>query len=117
MGVDLRLLPFDCDQGDFAFSHTILELGRDYDLHNEIRKLRKMPVPQTFTSFSGRAEGYEDTCYGVTNETPYGEPLEWVLAGELCAIKLSKDAPYKERAIWAYLQHLPPQTKVALYWH
>ena len=117
MSVDLRLLPFDCDRGDWAYSPTILELGGSYDLHDKIKKLRSMPVPKDFNSFCGRDEGYDGYCYGKTSETSYGEPLEWVLAGELCAIKLPKDAPYIERAIWAYLKHLPPQTKVALYWH
>lgn len=116
MGVDLRLLPFDADRGEFAYSHTILELGRDYALHEKIRKLRSMPVPSGFTSFSGRGDD-GDTCYGATIETPYGEPVEWVLAGELCAIELEEGGTYIERAIWAYLSHLPPQTKVALYWH
>lgn len=116
MGVDLRLLPFDCDQGDFAFSHTILEVGRDYDLHDKIRKLKSMPVPPKFTSFCGDLENGE-TGYGVTNETPYGEALEFVLAGHLCAIPLPPDAFYRARAVWAYLKELPPHTKVALYWH
>jgi hypothetical protein len=82
MGVDLRLLPFDADHGDgLSFSHTILEVGRNYDLHDKIRKLRSMPVPANFTSFCGLGDDGELT-YGVTIETPYGEPLEYVLAGE-----------------------------------
>lgn len=116
MGVDLALLPFDSDHGDFAYSHTMFEVGRDYELHGKIRKLKSMPVPKGFSSF--RASGADgETTYGVTAETPYGEPLEYVLAGHLCAIKLSPDAPYIPRAIWAYLKELPAATKVALYWH
>jgi hypothetical protein len=117
MGVDLRLLPFDADQGDFAYSHTILELGQNYDLHKQIKELNSMPVPLGFTSFSGRVNGFSGTAYGKTTVTPYGEPMKFVLADDLCGIKLSEDAPYIEQAIWAYLKCLPPHTKVALYWH
>lgn len=116
MGVDLRLLPFDADQGDFAYSHTMMEVGRDYDLHGKIRALKSMPVPSDFTSFCARGVDGEPT-YGKTSETPYGEQLEYVLAGHLAAIKLPRDAWYGVRAVWAYLKELPPQTKVALYWH
>jgi hypothetical protein len=117
MSVQLRLLPFDYDRGDSAFSFTILELGANYDLHDRIRKLRSMPVPEIFHSFSGRQEGFDGTCYGETQETPYGEPVEFVLAGDLCKIPLEQSPSYIESAIWAYLQYLPPKTKVALYWH
>jgi hypothetical protein len=118
MGVDLRLLPFDADNGsDFAYSHTILEVGRDYDLHDKIKKLPSLPVPSGFTSFSGKQEGFDDTCYGLTIKTPYGEELKYVVARDLCAIELRKDAHNKLRGVWAYLSHLPPLTKVALYWH
>lgn len=117
MGVDLRLLPFDCDQGDFAFSHTIISFNRNYELHEAIEKLNQLPVPKAFNSFSGRAEGWEDICYGETNTTPYGDPLTYTTAGELTAItgeglRTKWDAP-----TWAYLDALPPETKVALYWH
>lgn len=116
MGVDLRLLPFDCDKGDFAFSHTILELGRNYKVHHEINKLPSLPVPKSFTSFSGKSDNYDDTCYGETNTTPYGETLEYTTAGELC--KVPKRIRHDwERPVWAYLEALPPETKVALYWH
>lgn len=116
MGVDLRLLPFDCDQGEFAYSHTLMEVGRNYDLHDKIRRLRSMPVPKGFTSFCARGKDGEPT-YGVTLKTPYGEPLEYVLAGELSTIKLPVDTRHGPRAVWAYLNELPPQTKIALYWH
>lgn len=116
MGVDLRLLPFDSDSGDEAYSQTILELGSDYDLHDKIKQLPALPVPPSFRSFSGQVETFEGTCYGETKETPYGEPVLFVRAGDICSIRL-KDATYVERAIWAYLKELPRHTKVALYWH
>lgn len=117
MGVDLRLLPFDSDQGDWAYSHTMFEVGRDYDLHDKIRGLPQMPVPGDFTTFSGRRPDYDEVCYGQTQTTPYGEPVLYALASHLTAIKLPPDASARLKAAWAYLKCLPPQTKVALYWH
>ena len=117
MGIDLRLLPFDCDQGALVYSHTILDLGRNCELQREIRKLPALPVPDNFRSFVGREPEYNGICYGVTNKTPYGDPLQFVLAGNLCAVDLPKEAGHIEQAIWAYLKCLPHQTKVALYWN
>lgn len=116
MGVDLRLLPFDCDHDDFAFSHTLLELGRNYELHAQIRQLNQFPVPSGFTSFSGRSANFDDICYGTTVSTPYGEDLTYTTAGELCQIPKNYRAEW-ERPVWAYLDALSPETKVALYWH
>lgn len=117
MGVDLRLLPFDCDKGDFAFSHTIIQFNRNYELWDAVENLPQLPVPKSFTSFSGRNEGWDDISYGETNEDPYGKPIQYTTAGELSSItgeglRTKWDAP-----TWAYLDALPPETKVALYWH
>jgi hypothetical protein len=115
MGVDLRLLPFDSDQGDWAYSHTIINCGQDYDLFDKIKVLASMPVPPKFSSFCGRlANG--DTGYGNTQTTPYGEPLTFVLAEHLVNVE-HDEKDVLTRAAWAYLKCLPPHTKVALYWH
>lgn len=121
MGLDLTLLPFDCDQGDFAFSHTLLSCERRGDLFEVV--MEKAPgravVPPNFKSFTGRCEKCEDTHYGTTVETPYGEPLEWVEVEDLLKLgqHIAVKDDYKNRAIWAYLKELPARTKVALYWH
>lgn len=114
MGVDLRLLPFDHDNGTFAYSHTILNFDGSYEFYDRINKLPQMPVPPDFTSFCGRSKKHDDTCYGETVETPYGEPVKFALAGDLAKVKL--DGRWQE-ATQAYLKRLPPEAKVALYWH
>lgn len=118
MGVDLRLLPFDCDRGEFAYSHTILDCERRRSLWTAVEKLPATPVPKGFTSFVGdRPDG--ESGYGVTAETPYGEPLMATTAGQLLILKDHEGVidNHKNRAIWAYLAELPPETRVALYWH
>lgn len=119
MGLDLTLLPFDCDQGNFCFSHTMLDCERRRDLFEAIMKmLKETPVPDGFMSFRGRTqEG--DTSYGVTTTTPYGAPLGWVPAGDLVnlGVHIGVLDNHLNRAIWAYLRELPKETKVALFWH
>lgn len=119
MGLDLTLLPFDGDHGDFCFSHTLLDCGRRRDLFDAIMEtLHEVPVPDGFQSYMSR-DGDRDSHYGVTTTTPYGQPLGWVRAADLAQFSAHADVldNYKNKAVWAYLGHLPPRTKVALYWH
>lgn len=118
MGLDLRLLPFDAD----CFSHTVLDCARRHELWDSIQKIENRvgrDVPDGFTSFSGRSQRHDDTCYGLTIRTPYGENLKYVLTSDLLPLARHKAVHdnEKNRAIWAYLAQLNPQTKVALYWH
>ena len=116
MSVDLRLLIFDHDEGErLSFSHTQMELGADYDLHDKIKSLPSMPVPKGFTSYSGKASDGE-TGYGETQEDCYGERVKWILSDDLLKIDVSDCAP-KVKAAWAYIACLPPETKIALFWH
>ena len=117
MGLDLRLLPFDCDNGDFAYSHTILSCDRDSQLFDAIRELNQLSVTGRFYTFTGRQEGFEDVCYGNTQKTPYGEPVKFAIAGDLYRCFRNSGGTGVNSAIRAYLQCLEPQTKVALYWH
>lgn len=119
MGLDLLLLPFDADFSDLSFSHTILNCERRRDLFDAIQQtLRETPVPEHFRSYVSQADG-RDSHYGITTETPYGESLGWVYAGDLRTFSEHPDVLDNERnrAIWAYLAQLPFRTKVALYWH
>lgn len=115
----MALLPFECDQGTWGFSHSILECGRSSNLFKEIRKLKEEPVPASFKTFCSRDDAYEDIHYGETQETPYGEKLGWVYAKDLW--NLGDHAEVKDNvqnmAVWAYLAELGAKTKIALYWH
>lgn len=120
MGLELRLLPFDADQGDFAFSHTVLSCERHYGLFDpiqEIEKQRGRKVVDGFTSFVSRDDKYEETHYGKTIETPYGDPLMEVEVEHLLALSEIAQKSRRNEAVWAYLAKLPARTKVALFWH
>lgn len=116
MSLDLSLLPFEHDGGDFGFSHSVLRLDGDRDLFDDILKIPQHPVPRKFNTYLCRDDEYEDTHYGNTQETPYGEPLGWIYAKELLALRPGSFSGRLTRAAWAYLRELDPLTKVALYW-
>jgi hypothetical protein len=118
MGVDLKLLPFD---GPY-FSFTILPLGRAPDLFQDIAKIESSNIrlaPDNFSSYLSRDDKFEEPHYGLTIETPYGDRLRYVLAGELRHLEHHDDVvgDQRNRAAWSYLQELPDDTKIALYWH
>lgn len=110
MSIDLTLLPFDCDSELLSFSHNVLQLNRDYDLFGKIDKLPQLEVPNNFSSYLSRDEEYEEPHYGNTTETPYGNKLQYTTAGELKKCNINGPAG-------AYINALPDQNKVALYWH
>lgn len=119
MGVDLRLLPFDCGMSGNEYSHTILSCERDYTLFDEIQlieKQRARVVPPSFSTFVSRDGAYEEPHYGNTQETPYGDPLREVEVEDLLKVKHYATRGVNN-AIWAYLANLLPRTRVALYWH
>ncbi len=121
MGLDLYLLPFDCDHNSIHFSHTILNCDKIYDLFDEIQEIEKkqgFDIPSDFTSYLCRDDKYEESHYGKTLDTPYGDPLKYIIVRDLIKIKNHPRnfESTKNKAIWAYLEQLPIETKVALYW-
>jgi hypothetical protein len=121
MGVDLTLLPLDCDRPDFAFSHTVLSFDSQRKLWDEISALPSEPAP-SFTSFYGRVpdgsmEG--EHGYGEAKVDSYDVPLRCVTALSLAAcLARHKGFCYpKNEAILAYIAALPKETRVVLYWH
>jgi hypothetical protein len=120
MGLDLTLLPFDADHPDISFSHTMLDVDRDdfqpiIKIENRLGK----DVPDRFTSFRSRDNGYPESHYGVTNTTPYGEKLKFVKVQDIIGAfnDLQDNGSDRNRAIYRYLTALPSHTKIALFWH
>ena len=109
MGVDLKLLPFDCDLEMLSFSHTVLNVRRNYELFERIRALPSIRAPKQFTSYLSRDADYEEPHYGVTTEDPYGDPVRCVLAGDLKTIGIPGPTG-------AYIDALDDDNKVALFW-
>lgn len=120
MGVDLRLLPIECEHENLWYSHSMLSLERRRELWPLFAELEKTSgvVDPSFTSFCGRQDNGENG-YGKTLETPYGQPLTYLTAEQILTLKDHEAVQDNttNRAIWAYLAHLNPKMKIALYWH
>lgn len=106
MGVDLMLLPYDSS----FFSHTILQVERDYALHDKIKRLPAMEVDDDFTSYASRDDEYEDTHYGNTTKDAYGDRVLFVLAKDLKTVGIPDPTG-------AYIKALDDKCKIALFWN
>lgn len=140
MSLDLTLLPYySFDTGDEAdileFSLTILPLKTNTrDLMEELMEAswnerpnsvsfvldKCAPTGNVADSFTCHltkdVEG--EYCYGKTNKDAYGEQMRWMRVEELLKFK---DHPQVinniiNKAAWGYLENLPINTRVALYW-
>jgi hypothetical protein len=117
MGVDLTLLVFTGDN----FSHTMLDLERRSGLWECITAIENMfgwNVPIPFYSFYGTMKNGE-RGYGDTQTTPYGDRLKYVHVKQLKPLSSNQYVldNYNNRAVWAYLEQLPDDVQIALYWH
>ncbi len=122
MGRDVYLLPFDGDGHGSSFSHTVLSVDRTLIVQTLFEALegKGLVVPDHFNSFAGDDDPeHEEHTYGRTITDSYDVPLRYVLVSDLLPFGIDEGVwkcP-RNRAIWAYLEALPPATKVALFWH
>ncbi len=120
MGLDLRILPQYSQEADF--SHDIIGLHRDSDMFDIISELEEKTgreVPRKgVTTFSGNDESFEGTCYGKITTTPYGDLMKGVLAKELKEVlKDYKTDSWKNKGFIAFLNELPDDLELWLFWH
>jgi hypothetical protein len=129
--MSLALLPFRSRYLDIQFSHEILDArGLPYELCNELMNLEKevgFPVSDSFTSYLSRDDAYEEPHYGETSETPYGKQLMYLHARHVKQVLKKAEEYYPEdfghpmgyglRAVTAYVNELPDDLPIALYWH
>lgn len=119
MSVNLSLLPFDHETSNstFAFSQTVLTCEQDSTLFSLVEGLTIGEVPEQFNSYVSREHG-EESHYGVTRTDNYGDVVQYTTVRRLLELRAHPGVAerQKNRAIWAYLAALPPETKVALWW-
>ncbi len=129
MGVDLQLLPVEASLGGArGYSHSILSLDRRRELWDAINEgVTTWPKPTwKLSSFLGTQDNGEHG-YGDTDETPYGEQIEYCFAANLAEVidtfnereasEFNMPPPSQNCAAAAYLKCLPPKTEVGLYWN
>lgn len=116
MSVSLTLLPILGK--DMWVAHTSFRLEDRSELWPIVSELPTAHAPNGLTChFARRPSG--DHCYGHILSDPYGGPLQWVSAGALVSLAdhpAVKDV-WKNRAAWAYLEQMPADWPVVLYWH
>ena len=122
MGMDLQILPLYNQRCDF--SHDLLGFHRDYDIFNEIEEIEKelgieISDEGINTYVSRNEEEYEDSHYGKTLNTPYGNKLKYVLAEHLkkAINPFYEKSSWKNKAIIAFVNELPDDLPVYLYWN
>lgn len=119
MGMDLRILPQYSQNADFA--HDTIECARDYDLFSIIEKVEKengREIPRKgITTFVARGKD-DESCYGKTFETPYGDVIKGVQNKKLKkALANYKPEHWRNKAVISFLNELPDDLEIWLYWH
>lgn len=113
MGVDLTLVPDRFETGTRPIlGYTRLPLMcRWYSLHEALRTVAN-PLSEGLMWYAD--EGIE-----TVNEDAYGEKLTWVLPSQfLKAATEHMESPGGwDRAVIAFIQSLPPATKIVLWFH
>ena len=140
MGVELKLLPVNESN---CHCHMILELPDTCrKLFNILEmELEKYTNTEKYLEYlvvgdiqtgviksiaSYFAEGVKDEeglagedQYGDVTRDKYDKPLHWMTVRKLLQIKDENEDAFvhiKTFATWAYLEHLPPETRVVLFW-
>lgn len=119
MGVDLRFLPVDTEGKDgHLYCWSVLSLERRRELWPMIKAVPNKPVQGKVHCFvAGLPDG--ETGYGEIMEDSYGGILTYSTAQdlyELCEAEPVTDNDVN-RAVWAYIGALHPDTKIVLFWH
>lgn len=116
MGVDLRLLPLIGE--NYWAAHSMLSVERRRELWDEILKLPVRDVPEPLSCFLARGSDGE-CCYGDIKDDPYGGSLKWTTPADLLTVRDHEGVQDNKinQAIWAWLEKMPPDWPVVLYWH
>jgi hypothetical protein len=119
MGVDLKLLVCR-DRAIRPESHcpTMLDLDRDGQFWAEFERIPGQDTP-------GPIKSYVATGWGILTVDPYGNRLRYARAMDLAVVLESyiqrsdwdEDSIVKTRAAAAYLDSLPLDWPVVLYWY
>jgi hypothetical protein len=115
MGVDLTLMPLIGK--DYWAAHTQIDLGRNNDLWDRLMNMPTQEIPKPLCCY--KAHNGEGATYGDVDKSPYGERLTFATVADLLKFKDCKEVQddWENRAAWAYLEHMPPDWKIVLYWH
>lgn len=117
MGLDLKLLP---QYGkDSKFSADIIQIDRNHDLFDLISTIEHAYGRDIDGRGWSTHLGETGEAYGTTTNSPYGKVLKTVPAKALKGLIAKDDdsAYWRNKAAIAYLNELPDDLEVMIYWH
>lgn len=124
MGLDLMMFPVHGARTGNALwlGRTALDCCRRSDLFDAICKLPIEPLSRfiEFHCYRGDERSADgEPKYGRATKDPYGQKLTHVRAVDLSALAQHPGVldNQENRAAWAYLQALPQDVPVILYWY
>ena len=126
MGIDLTVCPVKWDNTTWWLLHERLGFNRNYELFAQMGMggvededgnllqsvFEDSPIPEGV-----RVEWYGDEGIEIRTTNPYGEPLTFVRAKEFRKVKTDKTIGKWNLSIIKFLQGLPAETPVVLWWH
>ena len=119
MGIDLTLLPQYSRTADF--SRDLIHCARDSKMFEIIGKLEKETGREIgrkgiSTYIATNKDG--EPCYGKTFKTPYGDIIKGVESKKLKEVLVEyKPCDWRNKAVISFLNELPHDLEVWLYWH
>ncbi|HQU86020.1 MAG TPA: hypothetical protein PKY59_23030 [Pyrinomonadaceae bacterium] len=113
MSLHLTLLPVGGINEQITSIHNFLNCERDIHLFEQIEQIIGSPVPKDFKGFHSTDDC--DYSYGNLTKDAYGEELTYVFVKDLIKLRHHSESQ-TNKAIWAYLNQLPSDGKIALYW-
>jgi hypothetical protein len=116
MGVDLQLLPLL--QPNYWAAHDLIRVGQDTDLFKQIEALPQLGILAPVACYLARNKE-DETVYGEIENSPYGLRLTFTRAADLLTLKDHEAVRtlWRNRAVWAYLEQMPADWPIILYWH
>jgi len=124
MGLDLSLLPALSPSPISDSAHDLLDCHREETMFDIIETVSQkygieLAEDEELWTYEGSDPdgNYEEPCYAPTYEDKYGNRLRAVLAGRLSkALAICETESWKNRAIIAYINELPDELRVWIYW-
>ena len=113
MGLDLSILPINPQEiGEISVLITTrIDLDRDYGFFNQISRKPITIPPQMWVEMYGE-KGIERT-----RTDRYGVELTFIYAKELKKLSLPKNVSARNRAIKSFIDALPDDTPIILWWN
>lgn len=121
MGIDLTLCPEKYQSSTWFLAYDRLSLMSDYRVFDQLEGfeyyektsgLRAHPLPP-----NAGFDWYGDEGIEQLTEDAYGTPLTFMYAKDLSTLDIPDDTSDWNKAVFAFVKALDPDTRIVLWWH